>query len=307
MCPQNLLNEVSPVSRNSQPRGFTLIELLVVIAVIAVLIGLLLPAVQQAREAARRSQCTNNLKQIGLALHNYHETNQCFPPGWIGVTTGQVDVDGLNGWGWASKLLHQLDQQSLYHEIKFRAAVQDPLNSGVLQRSLPGFRCPSDASAERWTLTDDMGTAIVDLPTANYVGVFGTVELDDCEGLPLGTPCRSDGVFMHSVTIKLNQLRDGTSTTMMVGERKTKPSDGWYSTWTGVVPGGEEAYQRILGSTDHTPNSAAGHFDDFSSHHATGCHFVFGDGRVRMIGSNIDENIYKALATRDGHEVVTDF
>lgn len=112
---------------------------------------------------------------------------------------------------------------------------------------------------------------------------------------------------MHSLTIKLNQLRDGTSTTMMVGERKTQPSDGWYSTWTGVVPGGEEPYQRILGSADHTPNSPAGHFDDFSSHHATGSHFVFGDGRVRMIGANIDENIYKALATRDGHEVVTDF
>ncbi len=307
MCPRNLEYGFCAKSRNCRTRGFTLIELLVVIAIIAILIGLLLPAVQQAREAARRSQCTNNLKQIGLALHNYHETNKSFPPGWIGVTTNQPDVNGLNGWGWGSKLLPEMDQRSLYREIGFQAAVENPLNSAVLRRSLPSFRCPSDSSSDFWTLTNGMGTAIVDLPTANYVGVFGTTELDDCAGLPLGTPCRSDGVFMHNITIRLAQLTDGTSSTMMVGERKTKASDGWHSTWTGVVPAGEEPYHRILGSADHTPNNHANHFDDFSSSHTTGGNFVFGDGRVRMINTSIDQNIYQALATRDGRETVTDF
>src|SRR5882757_5475096 len=103
--------------RHVRSRAFTLIELLVVIAIIAVLIALLLPAVQMAREAARRTQCRNHLKQIGVALHNYHDTFLTLPPGWIGVTAGQPDVSGVNGWGWASRLLPQLDQGPLYNLI----------------------------------------------------------------------------------------------------------------------------------------------------------------------------------------------
>ena len=104
--------------------GFTLIELLVVIAIIAVLIALLLPAVQQAREAARRTQCKNNLKQIGLAIHNYHDAFNLVPPGWVGVTMGQPDVSGINGWGWASRLLPQIDQAPL------RNLINDNLQGG---------------------------------------------------------------------------------------------------------------------------------------------------------------------------------
>ncbi|MBM4076801.1 MAG: DUF1559 domain-containing protein, partial [Planctomycetes bacterium] len=100
-------------------RGFTLIELLVVIAIIAVLISLLLPAVQQAREAARRTQCRNNLKQIGLALHNYHDSFTAIPPGWIGVTANVPDIEGTNGFSWAVFLLPSMDQGNLYNRINF--------------------------------------------------------------------------------------------------------------------------------------------------------------------------------------------
>ena len=288
-------------------RGFTLIELLVVIAIVAILLALLLPAVQNAREAARRSQCQNNLKQIGLALHNYHDTSDCFPPGWLGVTANQPDVNGLNGWGWASKLLHRMDQQTLHHQINFKLGVTNPANAAVLTKALPMFRCPSDPSQDLWILKDDMGNPVATLPTANYVGNFGTNGLDDCETAPLGTICRGDGVMMHNIAIKLRDITDGTSTTLMIGEHKTREDLDWHSTWIGVVAGGEEPYQRILGVTDHVPNSPANHIDDFSSHHATGSYFVMGDGRVRLVTSNIDEGVFQKLATRAGREPVGEF
>jgi prepilin-type N-terminal cleavage/methylation domain-containing protein len=289
------------------PRGFTLIELLVVIAIIAILVALILPAVQNAREAARRSQCQNNLKQIGIALHNYHETNNCFPPGWIGMTAGQPDVNGLNGWGWASKLLHRMEQQALYHEIKFNVGVADPLNAPVLTKALPMFRCPSDSSDDRWILKDDMGNQAAALPTANYVGNFGTDGLDACLSFSPGATCKGDGMLMHNTTIRLGDILDGTSSTLMIGERKTRADLDWHSTWVGVVASGEESFQRVLGVADHVPNSPANHLDDFSSHHATGGHFLLADGRVRMITSVIDESVYKKLATRAGREPVADF
>lgn len=300
-------HQESRPDRRCPRSGFTLIELLVVIAIVGILIALLLPAVQNAREAARRSQCQNNLKQIGIALHNYHDTNQTFPPGWIGVTSNQSDVNGINGWGWASKLLHRMEQQPLYHQIDFKLSVMAPINAPVLTKSLPMFRCPSDPSSESWVLNDDMGNPVATLPTANYVGNFGTDGLDACETASLGTTCRGDGVMMHNVAIRLRDITDGTSTTLMIGEHKTREDLGWHSTWVGVVAGGEEPYQRVLGVTDHVPNSPANHIDDFSSHHATGSFFAMGDGRVRLITSNIDENVFKKLATRGGRETVGDF
>lgn len=293
----------SAVSR----RGFTLIELLVVIAIIAILVALLLPAVQNAREAARRSQCQNNLKQIGIALHNYHETNNCFPPGWLGITGNQPDVNGLNGWGWASKLLHRMDQQPLYHAIDFKVSVTNAVNAEHILRPLPVFRCPSDSSGDTWELSDSMGTPIATFAAANYVGNFGPDGLDDCLSFTSGMTCQGDGVLMHNRSIRISDITDGTSSTLMVGERKTRADLDWHSTWAGVAAGGEENLQRILGVADHVPNHPAAHFDDFSSHHATGGQFVLGDGRVRLVSSNIDESVFKKLATRGGGEPVADF
>ncbi len=110
-------------------QGFTLIELLVVIAMIAILIALLLPAVQQAREAARRTQNRNNLKQIGIALHNYHETASMFPPGWIGVTGTRPDVAGRSGFGWAAFILPMLEQQPLHRRIEFSSSIMSAPNA----------------------------------------------------------------------------------------------------------------------------------------------------------------------------------
>lgn len=290
-------------------RGFTLIELLVVIAIIAILIALLLPAVQQAREAARRSQCKNNLKQIGLALHNYHETHRLFPPGWIGVQPGVgPNAEYGSGWGWGTMILPYLDQSNLYNQINFNLDINDPAQTaGVIDVSLPVFRCPSDPSPQTFDLEEEgsPGTVLAKLATGNYIGVFGDEELDSCESVPAGSTCKSTGLFYQNSNTRFRDITDGTSQTVVVGERKTKPDLGWYSTWGGAVPEGAETFARILGATDHPPNDPAAHFDDFSSHHVGGAQFLFGDGRVRFITENIDEGVYKSLSSIRGGEVTS--
>ena len=140
-------------------QGFTLIELLVVIAIIAVLVSLLLPAVQQAREAARRSQCKNNLKQIGLALHNYHDTHSTFPAGyysWVtnngsGPAWANIDPDTWDaapGWGWGTMLLPFLDQAPLYNQLNLNRSCWDGVNAAGVITTLPVFLCPTASGGD---------------------------------------------------------------------------------------------------------------------------------------------------------------
>jgi len=305
-------------TRSENNRGFTLIELLVVIAIIAILIALLLPAVQHAREAARRTQCKNNLKQIGLALHNYHDVHNMFPSGWIAVdpTTRLPNAhEGINGAGWGTMILPYIEQQNLYSQFNANFAIHDTVNLGFLNHTIEAFRCPSDPQPERWKIEEEgsPGIVIVELPIANYIGSFGTEELDGCENSPGTAPvlpsgqCRGDGIFYHNSAVRFRDIIDGTTNTFIVGERRTKVSDGWYSTWPGMVAEGEEAFQRVLGSADHTPNNPAAHFDDFSSNHTGGAQFVLGDGSCRFISENIDQGVYQSLATIQGGEVVGEF
>jgi len=288
-------------------RGFTLIELLVVIAIIAILIALLLPAVQQAREAARRSSCKNNLKQFGLAIHNYHEAHRSFPSGWIGVEPGVgSNVEFGSGWGWGTMLLPYTDQAPLYNKINFNLDINDvnqPI--GIIDQFLPSTRCPSDPGENTFEIEQEgnPGNILAKLAVANYIGVFGSDELDSCESVPAGSACKSTGLFYHNSNTRFRDITDGLSQTLFVGERKTKGEQGWYSTWVGAVPEGEETFARVLGATDHVPNHVSSHFDDFSSHHVGGAQFLFGDGRVRFISENIDLGVYRSLASISGGEV----
>lgn len=297
-------------------RGFTLIELLVVIAIIGILIALLLPAVQRAREAAHRTECRNNLKQIGLALHNYHDTYLMFPPGWISVENGMPAAHaGTNGAGWGTMILPQLEQSNLYDLFNPNVSIADPVNDEFRESALNVFRCPSDRQPDFWTISDGgtPGTDLAKLPIANYVGVFGTEELDGCENAPGTLPvhsdgqCKGDGSFYHLSRVSIRLIRDGASRTLMVGERKTDLAKGWQSTWVGMVPGGRDAFQRILGAVDHVPNDPVGHFDDFSSQHTGGAHFVLGDGSVTFIAETIDSSTYQALGTINKNEILGEF
>ena len=309
----------STTIRSRRARGFTLIELLVVIAIIAILIALLLPAVQQAREAARRTQCRNNLKQLGLALHNYHDVHNTLPPGWIaGPEPGSrisAPHEGLNGAGWGTMILPYVEQAPLYDQFDSNLAITDPVNLAFSTQVLTAWQCPSDPKPEKWDIEEEgsPGTVLATLPTANYIGNFGTEELDGCEN-PAGTApvspngqCVGDGTLFHNSAVRFRDIKDGTSSTFLLGERRTDVQLGWYSTWPGMVAEGEEAFQRILGSADHVPNHPSSHLDDFSSHHTGGAMFCMSDGSVKFITENIDHGLYQALATVRGDEVVGEF
>jgi prepilin-type N-terminal cleavage/methylation domain-containing protein len=305
------------MSRTSR-RGFTLIELLVVIAIIAILIALLLPAVQQAREAARRTQCKNNMRQLGLALHNYHDTFNVFPPGWISVdlATRRPSVhEGVNGGGWGIMVLPMVDQAPLYNTWNANVGIEDPLNRVFRETPLQTFKCASDSHPNLFDIgeEDDPSTIICKLATGNYIASFGSGAIDDCENPPGTAPvlatgqCRGNGAFFHNSRVRIGDITDGTSNTMIVGERKSDQTQGWFSTWSGRVAEAEETCQRVLGSLDHPPNDPDRHFDDFSSQHTGGAHFTLGDGHTRFVSENIDEGVYHSLGTISGGERAGDF
>ena len=309
----------------SARRGaFTLVELLVVIAIIGTLVGLLLPAVQSAREAARATACRNNLKQVGLALHHWHDHARRFPSGWTGldVPTGTA-ADELPGWGWGSELLPQIEQSALFDRIDRRRPVFDPadpsLHADVRRTAVPTFTCASDTRGptggdgsfligaddgadeeeeHHYGEAVDGGTlaALCEVGKSNYVGVFGTIEVDDA-------PAAGNGMFFRNSRIGMKDMLDGSSKTLFVGERHSRLGS---STWTGVVTGAKASLARIVGVADHTPNDAHHHFDDFTSNHPTGVNFLLGDASVRRLDDTIDEAVYRAMCTRAGGESVTD-
>jgi prepilin-type N-terminal cleavage/methylation domain-containing protein len=296
---------------NRRARGFTLVELLVVIAIIGVLVALLLPAVQAAREAARSSQCKNNVRQIGLATHNYHDIHNRLPPGWIANAP-----EGTPGWGWTVSLLPQMEQTPLHNSINRNLPISDAVNQQARETVLNILICPSDPTPKVFTLATggedhgheheeeeeegghhhsvDDGTPMFRVSRSNYVGMFGTNEIED-------NPSGNNGPFGYLSQTRFADFTDGLSNTLLVGERHARYGA---SMWQGVVPTANEAMVRVVGVADHTPNHHDHHFDDFTSYHPAGVHFVLGDGSVRRIDDHIDLGVYQGLSTMYGGEVV---
>jgi len=229
--------------------AFTLIELLVVIAIISALMGLLVPAVQKVRAAAARIKCTNNLKQIGLGLHNYHDTVGWFPPGYIDGNTNPnstPDNDVGPGWGWASFLLPYLEQDNVYKQINFSQTVGTGSNTAISQLPLAIFQCPADPYQQTFPVYDStFSSPVAMLAHGNYVGCDGWIEcFNGCGGNPgsagndgLVGPSGLAGVglFYRNSRNTIANVSDGLSNTIIVGERSANHSP---STWTGAYPGG---------------------------------------------------------------------
>jgi len=286
--------------------GFTLIELLVTIAIVAVLIGLLLPAVQKIRDVAARNKCANNLRQIALAIHNYHDTHRSFPAGYLSGVTGD-GVDTGPGWGWAAQLLPQMEQNALYSSIRFDKPIEDPANADARQKLVPAYVCPSDDLPPTWTAThfDTAGNAlrqIADVPSANYVGVYG----------PSEPGVDGDGVFFRNSKIGFQDVTDGTAQTLMVGERTVRLGP---ATWCGAVtaaniyapqtgPQVEEGSGMVLGQANHPPGSPACELNEFAGSHGVGANFAYADGHVAFIPATIEQKVFHALASRAGGEVI---
>jgi prepilin-type N-terminal cleavage/methylation domain-containing protein/prepilin-type processing-associated H-X9-DG protein len=241
------------MTRSTIRAGFTLIELLVVITIIGVLISLLLPAVQKVREAANRTQCQNNLKQIGLGLHNYHDVHKRFPPGYIdgnkatsASLAGTPDNDIGPGWGWACFLLPYVEQDNVYRQINFNQMVGMGVNLQISQQPLAVFQCPSDDLQDAFPVYDgSFSTPIATLAHSNYVGCNGWVECFDNaggffpggvgnDGLAGTKGAAANGLFFRNSKTNIASVIDGLSNTIIVGERSSNHSP---STWTGAVPG----------------------------------------------------------------------
>jgi prepilin-type N-terminal cleavage/methylation domain-containing protein/prepilin-type processing-associated H-X9-DG protein len=298
-------------------RAFTLIELLVVIAVIGVLVALLLPAVQAAREAARRSQCVNNLKQIGLALHNYDTAHQTLPPGYVSNFDSNGDDTGP-GWAWAAMVLPQLEQVNAYTAINFNLNVERPENQTSRLPNVNVFLCPSDqVKPAWWAMKRDPVTGVPISPIcqvapSNYVGMYGISE----------PGVNGEGVFFRNSRVALRDITDGLSQTIAVGERSHQLGE---ATWTGVVvgtvlapppgdsdgvgsPRPENSAGMVLGHAGERkgPGDPRSDVNQFYSRHAGGgVNFMFADGHVAFLKSTMSYPVYLALATRAGGEVIS--
>ena len=293
-------------------RGFTLVEVLVVIAIIGLLIALLLPAVQAAREASRRTQCVNNLKQIGLALAMYHDTQGSLPSGYLSKFDGAGNDLGP-GWGWAALILPQMEQTAIYNVIHFDRPIEDATN-GVRVANIPTYLCPSDTVQLSWQAKsrDTSGNPIAvicEVAPSNYVGMFGTTE-PGVDG---------DGIFSRNSAVRFADITDGTSHTIAVGERSHQLGEAtWAGSVTGTVlfPDDGDAVGRwhpeassgmVLGHSGEGvgPGDPNSDVNQFYSQHGQGVDFLFADGHVNFLSASIDYQTYLGLSTRGAGDSIT--
>jgi len=284
-------------------RAFTLIELLVVIAIIGVMVALLLAAVQAARESARRMQCQNKLKQIGLAMHNFADRQKELPSGW----------DGLN-WGWAVAILRELEQDAFYQQV---STVSQNFSIGprvdsTTQTPLSAFLCPSDIGSSVASFNGISGGPLYG--RSNYIGNFGASSINVSLS---NTAVGGGGVFFRNSRTRFARITDGLSNTFFVGERRAEGRRGGFilggeGYWCGVVTFSVQGVSFIVGdastesplNVSEPPAAQASRRKAFSSLHPGGAHFLLGDCSVRFATDSITDTIYRNLANISDGQVI---
>ncbi len=296
-------------------RAFTLVELLVVIAIIGILVGLLLPAVQSAREAARRLQCQNNLKQIGLAVHNYHDTYQMFP----NVNSNST----LSGGSLFVAILPHVELANSFNLYDFTKSNRDPFNQQVVSQQIPFYYCPSAARRRPVpSCSSDAGRA-----PGTYAANIGTEDYNQYWSY-FGHPTPSlDGMIVYSDTqdrkTRFASVTDGSSNTLLVGETAYNLPDYKFSFgdcqgqprysftyWCNPYPGSTACTTQFGFNPRDIANDGVfdrGWVRSFRSDHPGGVQFVFGDGSVHFISENIAVETLDRLAARNDGQPTGDW
>lgn len=274
----------------SGSRGFTLVELLVVAAIVVMVVALALPAVQQSREAARQKSCTNNLKLIAIAMHNYHDVYSAFPPGW---NARSADAEDGPRFGWGTSILPFIEEAPLYNQLDPRGDLTGP--NGNLRKRIAIYRCPADGMPDVNEIRGGYGAS-------NYSGNHGDVRLPGSTD----TPKKANGVMYWNSFVGMRHITDGTSNTFLLGERSVSSAAG---IWPGVRANQNENDSVTDCSDQSRINAVIG---SFSSPHPGGAHFLYCDGRVTFIDEEIDSKpdsdpprgTYQKLSHRsDGQQV----
>jgi prepilin-type N-terminal cleavage/methylation domain-containing protein len=311
--------------RRPPRRGFTLIELLVVIAIIAILIGLLLPAVQKIREAANRMKCSNNLKQLGLGLHNFEATYGFFPPGAVTNSTSvaatqtraKLGITTRTFHSWTPFVLPYIEQDNLYRQYNLNANWYDAANQAVRETPLNLMVCPSTPRAAGRFNQRTIGGVLVKAAPGDYApdNAYGTA----LEGLGLvDVTVINDGIMEVNVALGIPEIRDGVSNTLLLSEDAGRPDrwragrlvaanaqndGGWADRDNEYITHGFTADGTTSPGPCHTNCT---NDNEVYSFHPGGANHVMGDGSVRFIKASMDIRLFVKLITRAGDDVVTD-
>jgi prepilin-type N-terminal cleavage/methylation domain-containing protein len=278
--------------RAARPRhGFTIVELLVVIAIVGLLVALLLPAVQASRESARRAQCQNNLKQLGIALHNYHDTYKVFPRGGWAPTSANLS--------WTSAILPQLEERALFNSLNASVPYTDPANLAPGWTVLPVLLCPTSPKDTLWRISPDLPSSS---PNRYARTDYGAVNGERALRSPTATNSPERGAMILEKNVSLAAITDGASHTILVGECP----EGINSMWISVKNVFDQSAPINPLATVAPVYVFWDNGQEINSYHAGGAFTLFADGSVHFLFEDMDVGILAALCSRSGGEVIGD-